>query len=81
MTSPLWSGYILHLHQFVTMRSNTNSFVFSAGFVLLCLIHQVVYHERHIQRFWERHRSLFPGAVLVGPEENLKEDKARTMAV
>ena len=45
------------------------------------LVLQVVYHERHIQRFWERHRSLFPDAVLVGPEENLQEDKARTMAV
>uniref|UniRef100_A0A3B4WX62 Procollagen-lysine, 2-oxoglutarate 5-dioxygenase 3 n=1 Tax=Seriola lalandi dorsalis TaxID=1841481 RepID=A0A3B4WX62_SERLL len=41
----------------------------------------VVYHERHIQKFWERHRSLFPDALLVGPEENLQEGKARTMAV
>lgn len=45
-----------------------------------CLL-QVVYHERHIQQFWDRHRSLFPDAVLVGPEENLEEDRARTMAV
>ena len=52
--------------------------------VLICCnlpVIQVVYHEQHIQRFWERHRSLFPEALLVGPEENLKEDKARTMAV
>lgn len=42
---------------------------------------QVVYHERHIQKFWEHHRYLFPDALIVGPEENLKEDKARTMAV
>uniref|UniRef100_A0A3Q1K247 procollagen-lysine 5-dioxygenase n=1 Tax=Anabas testudineus TaxID=64144 RepID=A0A3Q1K247_ANATE len=49
--------------------------------IRLFIHNNVVYHERHIQRFWERHRSLFPGAVLVGPEENLKEDKARTMAV
>lgn len=42
---------------------------------------QVVYHEQHIQRFWERHRVLFPDAVLVGPEENLPEEKARTMAM
>uniref|UniRef100_A0A7N6AJ52 procollagen-lysine 5-dioxygenase n=1 Tax=Anabas testudineus TaxID=64144 RepID=A0A7N6AJ52_ANATE len=48
--------------------------------IRLFIHNNVVYHERHIQRFWERHRSLFPGAVLVGPEENLKEDKARTMA-
>ncbi|XP_072232231.1 multifunctional procollagen lysine hydroxylase and glycosyltransferase LH3 [Leuresthes tenuis] len=47
----------------------------------LFIHNNVVYHERHIQRFWERHRSLFPDAVLVGPEENLQEDKARTMAV
>uniref|UniRef100_A0A7N6FI37 procollagen-lysine 5-dioxygenase n=1 Tax=Anabas testudineus TaxID=64144 RepID=A0A7N6FI37_ANATE len=44
--------------------------------IRLFIHNNVVYHERHIQRFWERHRSLFPGAVLVGPEENLKEDKA-----
>lgn len=42
---------------------------------------QVVYHERHIQKFWERHRALFPNARLVGPEENLQENKARDMAV
>ncbi|XP_053271808.1 multifunctional procollagen lysine hydroxylase and glycosyltransferase LH3 [Pleuronectes platessa] len=47
----------------------------------LFIHNNVVYHERHIQRFWERHRSLFPNARLVGPEENLQEDKARTMAV
>ncbi|XP_013855865.1 multifunctional procollagen lysine hydroxylase and glycosyltransferase LH3 [Austrofundulus limnaeus] len=47
----------------------------------LFLHNNVVYHERHIQQFWERHRSLFPDAVLVGPEENLQEDKARTMAI
>lgn len=45
------------------------------------VVEQVVYHEHHIQRFWERHRSAFPDATLVGPEENLQEDKARNMAV
>ncbi|KAM4536903.1 multifunctional procollagen lysine hydroxylase and glycosyltransferase LH3 [Odontesthes bonariensis] len=49
--------------------------------IRLFIHNNVVYHERHIQRFWERHRSLFPEAVLVGPEENLQEAKARTMAV
>ncbi|XP_037533039.1 multifunctional procollagen lysine hydroxylase and glycosyltransferase LH3 [Nematolebias whitei] len=46
----------------------------------LFIHNNVVYHERHIQQFWERYRTLFPDAVLVGPEENLQEDKARTMA-
>uniref|UniRef100_A0A4W6BTV4 procollagen-lysine 5-dioxygenase n=1 Tax=Lates calcarifer TaxID=8187 RepID=A0A4W6BTV4_LATCA len=49
--------------------------------IRLFIHNNVVYHERHIQRFWERHRSLFPDALLVGPEENLQEAKARTMAV
>ncbi|KAM9414370.1 multifunctional procollagen lysine hydroxylase and glycosyltransferase LH3 [Pholidichthys leucotaenia] len=47
----------------------------------LFIHNNVVYHERHIQKFWERYRPLFPDARLVGPEENLEEDKARTMAV
>lgn len=47
----------------------------------LFIHNNVVYHELHIQRFWERHKSLFPDATLVGPEENLQEDKARNMAV
>lgn len=41
----------------------------------------MVYHEPHLQRFWERHRALFLDAQLVGPEENLAESKARNMAV
>ncbi|CAI5669840.1 unnamed protein product [Oreochromis niloticus] len=49
--------------------------------IRLFIHNNVVYHERHIQKFWERHRSLFPDARVVGPEENLKEDEARTMAV
>ncbi|XP_056299129.1 multifunctional procollagen lysine hydroxylase and glycosyltransferase LH3 [Pseudoliparis swirei] len=47
----------------------------------LFIHNNVVYHELHIQRFWERHRARFPEAVLVGPEENLQENQARTMAV
>ncbi|XP_056155998.1 multifunctional procollagen lysine hydroxylase and glycosyltransferase LH3 [Lampris incognitus] len=47
----------------------------------LFIHNNVVYHERHIQRFWERHRVLFPDARLVGPEENLQQEQARTMAV
>uniref|UniRef100_A0A3Q4B8Z0 procollagen-lysine 5-dioxygenase n=1 Tax=Mola mola TaxID=94237 RepID=A0A3Q4B8Z0_MOLML len=38
-----------------------------------------IHNNRHIQRFWEQHRALFPDAVLVGPEENLPESKARNM--
>ncbi|KAM7376795.1 hypothetical protein PAMA_013531 [Pampus argenteus] len=51
------------------------------GRIRLFIHNNVVYHERHIQRFWEHHRSLFPDAQLIGPEENLQEDKARNMAV
>lgn len=49
--------------------------------IRLFIHNNVVYHERHIQRFWQRHRDQFPGALLVGPEENLQENKARDMAV
>ncbi|KAM4714261.1 multifunctional procollagen lysine hydroxylase and glycosyltransferase LH3 [Anableps anableps] len=49
--------------------------------IRLFIHNNVVYHEQHIQRFWERHRVLFPDTVLVGPEEDLPEDKARTMAI
>uniref|UniRef100_A0A671SJT1 Procollagen-lysine,2-oxoglutarate 5-dioxygenase 3-like n=1 Tax=Sinocyclocheilus anshuiensis TaxID=1608454 RepID=A0A671SJT1_9TELE len=47
----------------------------------LFIHNNVVYHEQHVERFWTRHRSLFPGARIVGPEENLKQDQARNMAV
>ncbi|XP_073669105.1 multifunctional procollagen lysine hydroxylase and glycosyltransferase LH3 isoform X2 [Paramisgurnus dabryanus] len=47
----------------------------------LFIHNNVVYHEQHVERFWLRHRSLFPGARTVGPEENLRQDQARTMAV
>ncbi|XP_061664656.1 multifunctional procollagen lysine hydroxylase and glycosyltransferase LH3 isoform X1 [Syngnathoides biaculeatus] len=47
----------------------------------LFIHNNVVYHERHIHQFWQRHRALFPDAVLIGPEENLQEDRARKMAV
>ncbi|XP_068444169.1 multifunctional procollagen lysine hydroxylase and glycosyltransferase LH3 [Clinocottus analis] len=47
----------------------------------LFIHNNVVYHEQHIQRFWQRHRAAFPDALLVGPEENLQENEARAMAV
>ncbi|KAI3376196.1 hypothetical protein L3Q82_016396, partial [Scortum barcoo] len=49
--------------------------------IRLFIHNNVVYHEQHIHRFWDRYRAVFPDAVLVGPEENLKENKARNMAV
>lgn len=47
----------------------------------LFIHNNVVYHEQHVERFWNRHRSLFPDLRIVGPEENLQHDQARTMAV
>ncbi|XP_062335018.1 procollagen-lysine,2-oxoglutarate 5-dioxygenase 2 isoform X2 [Osmerus eperlanus] len=40
-----------------------------------------VYHERHIQRFWEEHRNVFNGFKVVGPEENLSQGEARNMGM
>lgn len=47
----------------------------------LFIHNNVVYHEQHIQQFWDRHRTVFPDARIVGPEENLQQDMARTMAL
>ncbi|KAG9346407.1 hypothetical protein JZ751_006718 [Albula glossodonta] len=47
----------------------------------LFIHNNVVYHEQHIQQFWELHRDEFPDTRVVGPEENLQHDQARTMAV
>ncbi|XP_061816438.1 multifunctional procollagen lysine hydroxylase and glycosyltransferase LH3 [Nerophis lumbriciformis] len=49
--------------------------------IRLFIHNNVVYHERHIHKFWKQHKALFPDAVLIGPEENLQEDRARNMAV
>ncbi|XP_046879304.1 procollagen-lysine,2-oxoglutarate 5-dioxygenase 2 isoform X2 [Hypomesus transpacificus] len=40
-----------------------------------------VYHERHIQRFWEEHRNVFNSFKVVGPEENLSQGEARNMGM
>ncbi|XP_063062897.1 procollagen-lysine,2-oxoglutarate 5-dioxygenase 2 isoform X1 [Engraulis encrasicolus] len=40
-----------------------------------------VYHEKHIQRFWEEHRNTFASFKVVGPEENLSEGEARNMGM
>lgn len=42
---------------------------------------QEVYHERHMQKFWEEHRNVFGSLKVVGPEENLSQGKARNMAM
>ncbi|CAL9694186.1 unnamed protein product [Knipowitschia caucasica] len=47
----------------------------------LFIHNNVVFHEKHVDRFWQRHKDVFPDAVIVGPEENLLEDQARTMGV
>ncbi|XP_019731615.1 procollagen-lysine,2-oxoglutarate 5-dioxygenase 2 isoform X2 [Hippocampus comes] len=40
-----------------------------------------VYHERHMQKFWEEHRNVFGTLKVVGPEENLSQGEARNMAM
>ncbi|XP_005797865.1 procollagen-lysine,2-oxoglutarate 5-dioxygenase 2 isoform X1 [Xiphophorus maculatus] len=40
-----------------------------------------VYHEKHIQRFWEENRDVFKSFKVVGPEENLSQGEARNMGM
>ncbi|KAM4718872.1 procollagen-lysine,2-oxoglutarate 5-dioxygenase 2 isoform 2-T2 [Anableps anableps] len=40
-----------------------------------------VYHEKHIQRFWEENRDTFKSFKVVGPEENLSQGEARNMGM
>jgi len=40
---------------------------------------QEVYHERHIEKFWEENRNVFNSFKVVGPEENLSQGEARNM--
>uniref|UniRef100_A0A8C6T1Y6 Procollagen-lysine, 2-oxoglutarate 5-dioxygenase 3 n=1 Tax=Neogobius melanostomus TaxID=47308 RepID=A0A8C6T1Y6_9GOBI len=54
---------------------------YPASRIRLFIHNNVVYHERHVDSFWQKHKALFPEAVLIGPEENLPEAQARTMAV
>uniref|UniRef100_A0A8K9V0Y0 procollagen-lysine 5-dioxygenase n=1 Tax=Oncorhynchus mykiss TaxID=8022 RepID=A0A8K9V0Y0_ONCMY len=42
---------------------------------------QEVYHERHIQRFWEESKDVFNSFKVVGPEENLSQGQARNMGM
>uniref|UniRef100_A0A673CNX8 procollagen-lysine 5-dioxygenase n=1 Tax=Sphaeramia orbicularis TaxID=375764 RepID=A0A673CNX8_9TELE len=40
-----------------------------------------VYHEKHIQKFWEENRNAFSSFKVVGPEENLSQGEARNMGM
>uniref|UniRef100_A0A6Q2WSI8 procollagen-lysine 5-dioxygenase n=1 Tax=Esox lucius TaxID=8010 RepID=A0A6Q2WSI8_ESOLU len=40
-----------------------------------------VYHERHMQRFWEESKDIFNSFKVVGPEENLSQGEARNMGM
>ncbi|XP_068603900.1 procollagen-lysine,2-oxoglutarate 5-dioxygenase 2 [Brachionichthys hirsutus] len=40
-----------------------------------------VYHEKHIQEFWEENRNAFYSFKVVGPEENLSQGEARNMGM
>ncbi|KAM8881299.1 procollagen-lysine,2-oxoglutarate 5-dioxygenase 2 isoform 2-T2 [Synchiropus picturatus] len=40
-----------------------------------------VYHEKHIQSFWEASRNMFHSFKVVGPEENLSQGEARNMGM
>ncbi|XP_056306416.1 procollagen-lysine,2-oxoglutarate 5-dioxygenase 2 isoform X1 [Danio aesculapii] len=40
-----------------------------------------VYHEKHIQKFWEENKDVFGGFKAVGPEENLTQGEARNMGM
>uniref|UniRef100_A0A671QBR3 procollagen-lysine 5-dioxygenase n=1 Tax=Sinocyclocheilus anshuiensis TaxID=1608454 RepID=A0A671QBR3_9TELE len=40
-----------------------------------------VYHEKHIQKFWEDNKDVFRSFKVVGPEENLTQGEARNMGM
>uniref|UniRef100_A0A673ING6 procollagen-lysine 5-dioxygenase n=1 Tax=Sinocyclocheilus rhinocerous TaxID=307959 RepID=A0A673ING6_9TELE len=40
-----------------------------------------VYHEKHIQKFWEENKDVFRSFKVVGPEENLTQGEARNMGM
>uniref|UniRef100_A0A3Q2D2Z0 procollagen-lysine 5-dioxygenase n=1 Tax=Cyprinodon variegatus TaxID=28743 RepID=A0A3Q2D2Z0_CYPVA len=48
---------------------------------LKLFVHNNVYHEKHIQRFWEENRDVFKSFKVVGPEENLSQGEARNMGM
>ncbi|KAJ8376052.1 hypothetical protein SKAU_G00066320 [Synaphobranchus kaupii] len=40
-----------------------------------------VYHEKHIQKFWEENKNTFKSFKVVGPEEVLSQGEARNMGM
>uniref|UniRef100_A0A4W3H928 procollagen-lysine 5-dioxygenase n=2 Tax=Callorhinchus milii TaxID=7868 RepID=A0A4W3H928_CALMI len=40
-----------------------------------------VHHEKHIQKFWEKHKAELQNVKFVGPEENLTQGEARNMGM
>ncbi|XP_048881626.1 procollagen-lysine,2-oxoglutarate 5-dioxygenase 2 isoform X2 [Brienomyrus brachyistius] len=40
-----------------------------------------VYHESHIQKFWDTNRLVYRSLKLVGPEEDLSQSEARNMGM
>uniref|UniRef100_A0AAQ4PNH5 Procollagen-lysine, 2-oxoglutarate 5-dioxygenase 2 n=1 Tax=Gasterosteus aculeatus aculeatus TaxID=481459 RepID=A0AAQ4PNH5_GASAC len=48
---------------------------------LKVFVHNNVYHEKHIQKFWEENRNVFSTFKVVGPEENLSQGEARNMGM
>uniref|UniRef100_A0A674NNP7 procollagen-lysine 5-dioxygenase n=1 Tax=Takifugu rubripes TaxID=31033 RepID=A0A674NNP7_TAKRU len=48
---------------------------------LKLFVHNNVFHEKHIQKFWEEHRNTFSDFKIVGPEENLSQGEARNMGM
>ena len=49
--------------------------------IIIGSVLQEVYHEKHIQRFWEENRNAFSSFKVVGPEENLSQGEARNMGM
>ncbi|XP_006001962.1 procollagen-lysine,2-oxoglutarate 5-dioxygenase 2 isoform X2 [Latimeria chalumnae] len=40
-----------------------------------------VYHEKHVEEFWEQTKGVFKSLKIVGPEENLSQGEARNMGL
>lgn len=53
---------------------------YSWTFFSICVL-QEVYHEKHIQKFWEENKDVFHSFKVVGPEENLSQGEARDMGM
>ncbi|XP_048475997.1 multifunctional procollagen lysine hydroxylase and glycosyltransferase LH3-like [Rhincodon typus] len=47
----------------------------------LFIYNKEVYHEKHIQTFWEEHQEDFYSIKVVGPEEEMTEGEARDMGM